>query len=826
MPGAAECIAAISQASEGRLSEEEIVELAEEIERIYRTKGEDAAFQRAEEIGEDVRAAAAQQDRNHQKNLIIREQLMARMDLAYQETGDARLGLRAAMVGVNTPFRGSRDSVDARAEGIMRGAMGQLVNDLQRENLLGVYRSGDLDREINRELWDLSLKEPTGIATTSKQAKQIAKILARIQEELRTRENKAGALIGKLEGRSVRTTHNRAKMIKADRAPWAAKVSPLLDWDRMNIPLEERADFLDSVWEALTTGVRKEQRPELRGEAESDALFEFKGPRNLAKKESAHRLLQFKNADGWFEYNEAFGMGNLREGFQADVSRASRNTALMQNFGTNPEAMFNAVRKRYARKIRSDDPKMAKRMDKSLVMDAEWAEISGTVNAAQWESLAQAGRVSRAWISMAKLGGAVISAVSDLGFVAAERRYQGRNLMDMWGDAFIAPLQGALAGDDLRRASDLLGVGIDGMTGGMVSRFAAQDDVPGRTAKLMDLFFRLNLLTQWTDSVKRGFGLMMSHDLATRGDMPIDQIDDNLGRILQAHDFSAREWEVARGAIRDVDGRRLMLADEVMNVGGAAMTGLNKAQQDALRDTVRRKLISLVNDRADFASPTPGARERALIRLGVQPGTVHGEALRFMMQFKSFPITASTKFAGRALSGGRVDVPGVASSIAGLTVLGFLALQLKEMAKGREPRPNDLNTWKAAFLQGGGAGIYGDFFFGEFNRFGNSAVISMLGPGISEADNIAKMFAKAREGEDITADIVRFGKNNTPFINLFYTRAALDYLILYQLQEWANPGYLRRMERRLERDQGQRYLVPPSRAIPRGGGDRIFEGVR
>jgi hypothetical protein len=78
----------------------------------------------------------------------------------------------------------------------------------------------------------------------------------------------------------------------------------------------------------------------------------------------------------------------------------------------------------------------------------------------------------------------------------------------------------------------------------------------------------------------------------------------------------------------------------------------------------------------------------------------------------------------------------------------------------------------------------------------------------------------------VAASGLRFLLSNTPFINLFYTRAAFDWLIIYQLQEAANPGYLRRMERRIRKENRQEFLIPPSSAIPTGGGGRLFEGVR
>jgi hypothetical protein len=63
------------------------------------------------------------------------------------------------------------------------------------------------------------------------------------------------------------------------------------------------------------------------------------------------------------------------------------------------------------------------------------------------------------------------------------------------------------------------------------------------------------------------------------------------------------------------------------------------------------------------------------------------------------------------------------------TVLGYAAMTAKDMLKGKTPRdPKDPNTIIKAFTQGGGAGIYGDFLFGEYNRFGQSPLETAAGP--------------------------------------------------------------------------------------------------
>lgn len=49
-----------------------------------------------------------------------------------------------------------------------------------------------------------------------------------------------------------------------------------------------------------------------------------------------------------------------------------------------------------------------------------------------------------------------------------------------------------------------------------------------------------------------------------------------------------------------------------------------------------------------------------------------------------------------------------------------------------------------------------------------------------------------------------------PFVNLYYTRIAADYLIFHSLQESVNPGYLERSERRMRQQTGQTYWLSPS----------------
>jgi hypothetical protein len=200
---------------------------------------------------------------------------------------------------------------------------------------------------------------------------------------------------------------------------------------------------------------------------------------------------------------------------------------------------------------------------------------------------------------------------------------------------------------------------------------------------------------------------------------------------------------------------------------------------------------------------------------GLMRGTPAGEAIRTIMQLKAFPITYLTK--GIASQYHMSGKAGIAKMMVGSTIMGYLSMATKDILRGKEPRDafsEDLaknkDTFIAAFLQGGGAGIFGDFIFGEANRYGQSFTTTLLGPTAGTADDLYTIYSKVVQGDDAASNLVRLGLQNAPFINLFYTRAAMEYLFIYGIQEASNPGYLRRMEKRLKTENDQEFIFSPS----------------
>ena len=135
----------------------------------------------------------------------------------------------------------------------------------------------------------------------------------------------------------------------------------------------------------------------------------------------------------------------------------------------------------------------------------------------------------------------------------------------------------------------------------------------------------------------------------------------------------------------------------------------------------------------------PGARERSFMQAGLQRGTVKGELARSFWQFKSFSIAMIMRHFRRAMAqeSGWGKAGYMAALMASTTVLGGMAIQLGELAMGRDPKNMvddkllgvpGLRFGAAAFLKGGSLGLYGDFLFSDQTQGGQSALAALGGP--------------------------------------------------------------------------------------------------
>tara|TARA_B100000768_G_scaffold55347_1_gene53871 strand:- start:819 stop:1517 length:699 start_codon:yes stop_codon:yes gene_type:complete len=214
-----------------------------------------------------------------------------------------------------------------------------------------------------------------------------------------------------------------------------------------------------------------------------------------------------------------------------------------------------------------------------------------------------------------------------------------------------------------------------------------------------------------------------------------------------------------------------------------------------------------------------------------RPGTVSGELARSFGMYKGFGVTLVNThlMRGRSQKGKMGKGVYFADLLLSATVMGALALQLKEMSKGRDPRPmfgdsdETMRFWGAAFLQGGGLGIYGDFLFADVNRFGGGLAQTIAGPTVGFVDDVRRLTVgnvmEAATGEDtkIGSELARFAQDYTPGSSIWYARLGIERLVWDRLQIMTDPKAkqkMRKRERKYKKDYGQKYWWAPGDAQP------------
>ena len=827
-------------------------------------------FSLAQQIAKQARINAVMQKRNR----LLNAKAYASIMRFASESDDPADALSAIMVGSFKYTEDGMNSVDARQQGIMSKYAGELLAALHKEKLEKLFLSKELEPQIFKAMFDgddFDINVAGG-----KEAKRIAEIIQITQKRMLKRKNQQGAMIAELKNYAVRQSHDPILLragaktdaeLEAARTSWVQYMlrPDVLDPKTFeNKPPTKNGepytneDFLADMWNNLVSG-QHDKVDALRGDdGQIDSLDSFTGPANLAKKLSQSRIIHFKDGAAAHAYFKTYSRMSLSDAVMNAISHDAQSIGLMEKFGTNPKAMFDRV----LNDLKDVNKANANRIDQIVKKEGrlknQFKELDGTTRArgagrpvifgADFAGIAAGWRMLQ---NMSKLGMATITSFSDIASKASFINTRtDRGIFTSYARAFSDIFRN-YSSQDQKRLAFLLNVGVDGYNGDVFARFGANDSGPGMMAKAHNIFFRLNGMNYWNNAQKVGLAKMLAADLATYADQSFTNLPNATLFNLQRYGINETEWNLMRQMdLEAVDGNKYMtssgvdaLPDSVISQAALAkanQTRKRKLKQptqamiDKYRDDLATKIATYLTDSADTAIPTPGAKERAFMNFGQERGTVLGEAIRAIMQLKGFPITYVMKgmsgqyYTKKQLAGMNPNdkrfsssgLVGLAQMMVGATMMGYLSVQLKEIIKGKEPLEvfsdeTALNTelLSKAVLQGGGLGIYGDFLFGEYNKYGQSLSQGLLGPTFGSIDDIHRIYSNVMSGDvdAITRNATRFAISNTPGYNLFYTKTALDYLFIYGLMEHSNPGYLRRMEKRMQRDMEQDFYFPPSR---------------
>tara|TARA_R110000772_G_scaffold239571_1_gene351630 strand:- start:63 stop:2669 length:2607 start_codon:yes stop_codon:yes gene_type:complete len=847
-----------------KLDDEEVKEILDVLNERLKKRVSNAGseenleiFSLAQKIAKEAKISAAIIRRSRLLNAKAYSRIMNKIKANPGKESEA---LSAILVGDIRFFEGL-DSVDANQKATSTRYEGELAAALLENDLLPLFKSGELDELIYEAMFDIDTFDINRAG--AKEAKEIAEIVQKSQKKILKAKNRNGALVRELKNYIVRQGHD-PKLLKAGAKTTeefeAAKndwVAYMLEPDRLDERTFDskpttkdgkpysREDFLGDMWKNLISRNHRKVDAQRGMDGSVDPLTAFKGEANLAKKQSQSRLIHFKTGKAAYDYAKKYNKKqSLLESIVSGIHHDSQSIALMEKFGTNPKAMFDRIVK--------DIEDIAKEKPGTKIkkgrLKNQFAELDGSTRALGADTtefygadLAAIGGGVRIVQSMSKLGMATISSFSDIASkVSFLNTRTDRGIFGSYAIALAQTFK-MFPPKEQRQLALLLNVGVDRINNSIHSRFSADDSMPGFMSKANSTYFTINGMNWWNSTQKEGVAAILSADLATYSELSFEDIPTRTRLNLQRYGIQSEDWNILKQIEKTaLDGTDYLTPRAVEDLPNSVIEGLvlkrenlNRKRKiksatpdmiDRYKEDLIRKYGTYLTDGADSAVPTPGAKELAIMNQGLERGTPKGEAIRTLMQLKAFPITMITKGLTRQYyakkQAGQSGVVGLAQMMIGMTMMGYVSMSLKDILKGKEPlkvfsEDNYLKkeTLTKAMTQGGGFGLYGDFLFGEYNKYGQSLTQSLIGPTFGVIDDIARVYGSAIEGDSdkIMKQGVGTVIRNVPGANLFYTKMALDYLFIYGLTEKVNPGYLRRMERRMKKDSEQEFYLPPSR---------------
>lgn len=757
-------------------------------------------------VAQDIQAQLKRKHAIAARDILTQNKNLALLDhptLSASEVVDRMVAAHGDMSGIQ--------SIDSKARAIASVYRGELVDFYTNvKGGLGVFTDAELVQKIVRERFNDSTGDPL--------AKKISDKMGEVFEGMRERFNRAGGDIGKLDDWGLPQTHSLEKIVLAGKQAWVQKAEGLIDTskyvheDGTYYSQQEIRELLEYSFDTLSSnGANKTEV----------GRQPFGGNSKVTSRHSESRVLHFKDAESWMEYQAEFGGMPFVDLIEAHINGLSKDIAMVENLGSSPKnamriLMDAAEQKDWQKGIDANDTGKSRKRAQTM-----FDEFSGQ-NTPQSEVLANMGLAYRSMNVASMLGGTTISSVTDQAMIAKTASIHGIAYRKTFGE-LISQLNPKNKED--RELAHSLGLATEEMLGS-IARWS--DDgltsVHGKSQKLARVssgiasqVMRVSGLNALTAASKVGFTKMLMHKYGTltrsKAWADLDAMDREL---MEKTGLNERAWEVMHLADPVVDrkGNQLMSARSIYEIPDSDLTRFGDPQK--VRDEVATQFQAHLLDEQGMAVVEAGLRERTWMSAGQRKGTGMGELVKSMLQFKSFPAAFLMRHGSRAMAQDGVKGKAAygASIFAMTTLLGALAVQLKELANGNDPSTmwdsddpqKTMNFWTRSAVQGGGLSILGDILVAGTDTSGRSTSDFMVGPLGSDAKALLGLtvgnMTQYYENKDTNAanEAYKLLKNKIPAQNLWYTKAATNRLVFDELQDMIAPGYREKYLRKAERE--------------------------
>ena len=232
------------------------------------------------------------------------------------------------------------------------------------------------------------------------------------------------------------------------------------------------------------------------------------------------------------------------------------------------------------------------------------------------------------------LGGIVGQSLTDTNIAASYAQRFGVS----YGQAFsnqLNALIGQYTSSELKEFSEMMHLNMRHHMG-YIGRFVEAQNLGQWTSKISSNYFKGVGMQAWDNGNRLGIMTTIARRFAKNKEFSFKGLDQKLQNQL-----AENEWNKLRPNIENkfltLDVVNKMNDDDFKSIRNSL--GQNESTLLEIKNQLYRKLHTLFDVAANNAILTPGAYEQSILTLGTRPGTVAGELMRTISQFKGFGIS-------------------------------------------------------------------------------------------------------------------------------------------------------------------------------------------
>ncbi len=395
---------------------------------------------------------------------------------------------------------------------------------------------------------------------------------------------------------------------------------------------------------------------------------------------SRRMFYHFKDWRAWGRYNKKYGKGTLHQALMSDIHSSSNQIGLAKVLGDSPETIYNDLRhlQEEVRPLPTYKYREA---------DMLFKQVRGLDKTSWSPTMANIGAADRVLSGMSRLGSLVLNSLGDISQVGGIAQRFGYGFWKPYVDGIVhafdlIPVEGRA------QLARMLKSNLD-VHMGYMGRFVDATNMGEMLSKVSNTFYWANFTNAWDRGLKLSAASNVAKGLGRDAVKGWNALRGQTRSQLEKFSFTEHEWDGLRAKTEN----KLFTTDNVDALSDKELHGMWEKSDKLIplsdyRDHLYRKVYGLFDTVTENAVLDPRAYERMITTWNLPPGTYSGEAVRMVMQFKSYPIANFR----RVWYGGMKDMDSAQAKFmyalnmaSGNFMLGYLGSILGSYAKGLTP---------------------------------------------------------------------------------------------------------------------------------------------